>query len=118
MALQLTIQLFKDPKEKPEEVIQKFISFEMLGELEKMTSGLGKGLSTEKDLKTQDQVDKITDIVSYLFGRQVSAGDLKKYGDISEIFECFLALGSISDQFSQKQINRANKKAMLAGKKN
>ena len=114
MALQLTIQLFKDPTV---EVVQDHISFEMLGELTKKTEELKNIPAKLNDIDTDEQVDKIIEIVCMLFKGKISTTEMKRYADISEIFDCFLALGSLSKRFSQKKNSQTKKREFLNGKK-
>lgn len=109
MALQVKIHLFKNPAE-PEIVVQPFISFKKLTTLSKMTKEIvDEGVGAVEDLD-EKKTDILLELIFEMFDRKVSKEDLFDYADISELFQCFLEIGSMSEKFSQKGKHPALKK--------
>lgn len=115
MSLKLTIYTYEDP-EKPIAITQPYISFEMLGEIERRTSELETEIRVIGDIDNSN-IGKLLELMEYMFRGQVDYERLKKYADIDDIFQSFLALGSLSKKYSRKKKTKAETKAFVTGKK-
>lgn len=119
MGFNLTIFTYENPEE-PTTIVQKFISFELLGEIAEMTSALKKPVGEVSDIN-ESNIDDILDIMVHIFRdakteEPLTKVRLRKYADIDDIMKCFLALGSISGARSQKGKNKARKQKLVTGK--